>query len=144
LEAIFYFSASSKIIIILQRFTLNRNEKLKSSKIIQQLFKQGKSFSEFPLRIIYLESEDKKSNLQAAFSASSKNFKKATDRNRIKRLMRETYRLQKGTLIAILEEKQQSLAVFIIYTGKVLPQYRLLYEKMNVALDQLQKQVLKM
>ncbi len=82
--------------------------------------------------------EKKISHLQAAFSASSKNFKKATDRNRIKRLMREAYRLQKLTFDATLQEKQQHLAVFIIYTGKVLPEYKVLYEKMGIAVNRLQ------
>lgn len=75
--------------------------------------------------------------LQAGFGASSRNFKKAVDRNRIKRLSREAYRLQKQPLFDRLKEKGLSLAVFFIYTGKELPDYRTVTEKIGVALQKL-------
>jgi ribonuclease P protein component len=77
--------------------------------------------------------------LQAAFSVSSKNFKKAVDRNRIKRLMREVYRLQKTSLQNELEVKGKYLAVFIIYTANELPVYDNISEKMASALQYLEK-----
>jgi len=77
--------------------------------------------------------------LQAAFSVSSKNFKKAVDRNKIKRLMREAYRLQKSLLQSELEENQRNLAVFIIYTGNSLPEFESIFEKMGIALLRLEK-----
>ncbi len=89
-----------------QRFTFKPAEKLKSLKLIGQIFKEGKSFSHFPFRVVYLFSEKDKSFLRAAFSVSSRNFKKAVDRNRIKRLMREAYRLQKNSFQTKLEEKK--------------------------------------
>ena len=106
--------------------------------MIQELFKEGKSFSVFPLRILYLQTENKKFPLQAGFTVSSKNFKKAVDRNRIKRLMRETYRLQKNKLLSQLEDSHKSLAVFFVFTGKDLPEYDELYEKMRVGLERLE------
>jgi ribonuclease P protein component len=77
--------------------------------------------------------------LQATFSVSSKNFKKAVERNRIKRLMREAYRLQKSLLQNELEENQKNLAVFIIYTGNSLPEFENIFEKMGTAIQQLVK-----
>ena len=77
--------------------------------------------------------------MQAAFSVSSKNFKKAVDRNRIKRLMRETYRLQKFVLQSKLEENGHYLAIFIIYTGNPLPEFENIFEKMTTALHHLEK-----
>jgi RNase P protein component len=77
--------------------------------------------------------------LQAAFSVSTKNFKKAVERNRIKRIIREAYRLQKSLLQSELKETQQYLVVFIIYNGNTMPEYKDVYEKTGAALDRLQK-----
>ena len=87
--------------------------------------------------------EKKTDYLQAAFSVSIKNFKKAVERNRIKRLMREAYRLQKLPLKNKLEEQQQGLLVFIIYTDNKLPEYKIIYEKMGALLRRLEKAISK-
>ncbi|MEO6583853.1 MAG: ribonuclease P protein component, partial [Ferruginibacter sp.] len=81
----------------LQRYFFGRPDKLKSRKLIEQLFKTGRSFSNFPFRVVWLSKNDL-AHLQAGVGVSSRYFKKATDRNRIKRLIREAYRLQKNTL----------------------------------------------
>ena len=141
--AIFYFSRYtfqfSKYVIIKQRFTLKKEERLKSAKLIQQLSKEGKSFSHFPFRIIYIQAKQNHSHLQTAFSVSAKIFKKAVERNRIKRIMREAYRLQKFSLHSVLKENEKFLAVFIIYTGNEIPVYDYVYEKMGTALHRLEK-----
>lgn len=80
-----------------------------------------------------------KAVLQAGVGVSSRNFKKATDRNRIKRLMREAYRLQQGILQDHLTLHQRNLSVFFLYTGKELPPYDLLFEKMGLAIKRLIK-----
>ena len=89
--------------------------------------------------MIYAETESQLSHLQAAVSVSTRHFKKAVDRNRIKRLMRESYRLQKNNLQIVLEEKHLNLAVFFIYTGKELPEYTLIFEKIGSAIQKLEK-----
>jgi ribonuclease P protein component len=81
------------------------------------------------------------SPLQAGFGAGSRHFKKAVDRNRIKRLSREAYRLQKNPLLQRLEEKRLSLAVFFIYTGRELPDYATVTDKIGVALQKLIREI---
>ena len=124
-----------------QRYTLGKAEKLKSRKLIEQLFKTGKSFSNFPFRIVYtfVTGEKAQSGVQVGFSVSTKFFKKATDRNRIKRLMREGYRLQKNSFADAVKNNNKSIAVFFIYTGNELPEYDLVFEKIGLAIERLQK-----
>jgi ribonuclease P protein component len=81
------------------------------------------------------------SPLQAGFGASSRHFKKAVDRNRIKRLSREAYRLQKEPLLQRLKETERCMAVFFIYTGKDLPDYATVTQKIGVALQKLVKEI---
>ena len=123
-----------------QRYTLGKSDKLKSAKAIEQLFKEGKSFSAFPFRVLYLYPEAPASGyLQTAFSVSKKHFKKAVDRNRIKRLMREAWRLQKNVLASKINDNNKNLKVFIIYTGNELPEYDLIFEKTAVVIKRLIK-----
>ncbi len=138
-----------------QRYTLGKADRLKSAKLIEQLFKEGKTFSLFPFRVLYLYMEAPASSrlqstsrqteagasayLQTAFSVSKKYFKKAADRNRIKRLMREAWRLQKNSLSARTNEHNRNLRVFLIYTGNELPAYDLVFEKMTAVIKRLVK-----
>ena len=101
-----------------------KQEKLKSRKVVEDLFVRGKSQSIFPIRIFYKflpVQADEKTIMQAGVSVSKKNFRKAVDRNRIKRLLREAYRLQKNELVQVLKEQQKKGYVFFIYTHKELP-----------------------
>lgn len=122
-----------------QRYTLGKTEKLKSAKTIEQLFKEGKSFSVAPFRVIYLFKQEELAQLQTAFSVSKRHFKKATDRNRVKRLMREAWRLQKNELAQKITGAGKNFAVFIIYTGNELPEYHFVFEKTAAIIKRLTK-----
>jgi ribonuclease P protein component len=125
------------------KYTLGKTERLKSRKKIEELFKTGKSFSLFPFRVVYLyfEAPVASEQLQVGFSVSTRNFKKAVDRNRIKRLMKESYRLQKYVLQTALSSTTKTINVFFIFTDNKVPDYNLVFEKMTASIKRLQKMV---
>ena len=122
------------------RYFLKKTDRLKSRKEIEVLFAKGQSFSFFPFRILW-QTEENQLGLKTGFSASTKNFKKAVDRNKIKRLLREAYRLQKNELSEKLRLKQTGVNIFLIYTGKDIPTYELLYAKTGAILKKITKLV---
>jgi ribonuclease P protein component len=143
------------------RHTLPSVERLKSRKLIEALFRSGKTFSVFPFRVFYLWDDGAGQAaagpfpagqlragqplaggrppalqpVQVGVGAAKRNFKRAVDRNRIKRLLREGYRLQKELLDKPPVGK--GLRVFVLYTGKDLPEFPLVLEKMGVILKKL-------
>ena len=112
-------------------FTYPKNEKLKSKITIGLLFTEGKSVSKYPLRLVYnggTFGEGEK--IKIGVSVSKKYFKKAVDRNYFKRVLRETYRLNKHLLIDNLE---QPYSFMFFYQSKD----RLSYEEINTKTIQL-------
>jgi len=128
-----------KRLLITTKFTFKKEEKLKSRKLIEQLFASGKSFSVSPFRITYILSAKEAYILQSGFGTSAKKFKRAVERNRIKRLMREAYRLQKKSLNDTLQNRDRSMAAFFIYTGNTIDTYDVIYKAMQACLKKLEK-----
>ena len=121
-------------------YTYPRTEKLKSRKLIQQLFAEGKSVTASPVKCFYLVNPPELSEtLQTGVGASARNFKKAVHRNRIKRLLREAYRLNNQALHQKLEEKKIRVALFILFIGKELPTLPIIETAVQTALEKLRK-----
>ena len=99
--------------------TLGKSEKLKSRAVIERLFSEGKSAKKFPVKVIYLPLEDSEKS-RAAFAVPKRNFKLAVSRNRVKRQMREAYRLHKHLLIT---QQPQRYALLFLYISKEKPQF---------------------
>src|SRR6218665_1617637 len=96
-------------------FNYPKTEKLKSRKTIDILFSNGKSVSKYPLRLVYAEIQEQDETLKTGVSVSKKYFKKAVDRNYFKRVLRETYRLNKHLLLDNLNEKY---SIMLFYQTK--------------------------
>ncbi|NND06950.1 MAG: ribonuclease P protein component [Saprospiraceae bacterium] len=107
-----------------QRYTFGRNEKLKHRKDIGRLFEIGKTFAKYPIRALYtdrLETAD--TNTKCAFTVPKRSFKQAVIRNRLKRRMREAYRLHKHLLV-INTNQRHVFHLLFIYTGNEELPYR--------------------
>lgn len=98
--------------------------KLCSRKTIDRLFKEGKQLRAFPLSVYYLESENnEKVPFQVVISAPKRQFKRAHDRNYVKRLIKEVLRKEKQPLEDLLSASGKQLALFIVYTNKEVLTY---------------------
>lgn len=112
-------------------FTYPKNERLKSKTTIGLLFSEGKSVSKYPLRLVYCQAEENsEEKIKIGVSVSKKYFKKAVDRNYFKRVLRETYRLNKHLL---WDNVHQPYSLMFFYQTKD----RLTYEEINTKTVQL-------
>jgi len=141
-------------------FTFKKEERLSGKKLIDELFETGSSFFLQPFKIFFLEKEtalnpvrqshpggliEKKTfPVQVLISVPTKNFKRAVDRNKIKRLIRESYRLNKHVLYQALTgklftegEKNKQLIIAILYTSKTIESFNFIQEKLIVVLNKL-------
>jgi len=122
-----------------QQHTFSKSQRLKSRKKLQQVFAEGKSVRTPVVRLVYLTEKTDTPEVKCGVGLTTKYFKKAVDRNRIKRLLREAYRLQQHDLNRYAVASQLSFSLFILYTGKELPHYNAIYENVGVALQKLLK-----
>jgi len=107
------------------KFAYPKNEKLKSRKQIKKLFTEGFSLSKYPLRLVYLEAKKSENPFQISVSVSKKHFKRAVDRNYLKRILRETYRLNQYLL---KENRGKNYIFMFLYQSE----FRLTFKEINL------------
>lgn len=109
------------------QFTFTKDERLYAEKRIEALFAGGASFIAYPLRVVYItreiESESELPTVSILTSVSKKRFKRAVKRNRVKRLIREAYRLNKKELIDFAIQSGKSYDIAFLYLKSELPTY---------------------
>ena len=121
----------------MSRLTFGKDEKLCSKLVIDELFKSGKSFKAYPIRVIYKQLDESNTTAKVLISVPKKRFGKAVSRNRIKRLIREVYRLNKPTLIEKWQEDGKYFALAFVYIGNEIPEYADLNKTMLRILEEL-------
>lgn len=115
-------------------------ERLKQLKLIDQLFKEGTTIVAYPLRFLYLTfSPETFNQSKAAFSVPKRNYKRAVDRNLLKRRMREAYRLHKEEYYQFTEEIKLNYIGIFIYVGKEILPYSDIEKGINKVLSKWKK-----
>ncbi len=105
-----------------ERFLLPMKEKLKSKVLFEQLFNEGVHLKQFPLKLLYIKTTfDDSALLKLGVVAPKKKFKSAIKRNRIKRLLREAYRLNKHL---VFNNVEGNFAFLFLYLGNKMPNYK--------------------
>ncbi|WP_233188645.1 ribonuclease P protein component [Tenacibaculum sp. SG-28] len=123
----------------MMKLSLGKEERLKSKKLIGNLYAEGKSIKVFPLRMVYLQTEHTSTYpAQVGVSVPKRNFKRAVDRNRIKRLLRECYRKEKSL---VYNEISKPYVFMISYLAKEEWSYGDLEAKMIKLLNTFVKEV---
>ncbi len=125
-----------------QRFTLSKEERLSRKKIIETLHDKGKSIKT-PAIILVYQVTDLPTDFpaQVMFAASKRLYKRAHDRNRIKRLLREGYRKQKHIVYSSLDERQKQAALLFIFTGRQLPNAAYIHGKISELLFRFNQEI---
>ncbi|MDM8338994.1 ribonuclease P protein component [Mediterranea massiliensis] len=123
--------------------SLHKTERLDKKKLIEKLFGGGaRSFSVFPLRVVYLALDNVQDEHAAILvSVSKRRFKRAVKRNRVKRQIREAYRLNKQPLLQTLKEHNLHIAIAFIYLSDELTDSSLITERMKTALSRISEQL---
>ena len=124
-------------------FNLPKKERLCSKRQIEELFQHGSRFWLFPFSVTWMEVEttDDSSPVKLLFSVSKRRFKHAVDRNRVKRLMRESYRLNKMPLHEALTSHNRSLLVAVSYGHQQILDFTTMKQRMAQLVERLVREM---
>jgi len=121
-----------------------KSERLCSKKDIQSLFEQGNSFGVYPFRLIWLKIDDETNDLaRIVVSIPKRRFKRAVKRNLLRRRIKESYRLRKGTFYEELTQLNTRVNFVVIYTGDKVMSYHELDRKITSLLARFLKEIIK-
>ena len=123
-------------------FTLTKKERITGKNKIDNLFTNGKSFLKYPLKIVYIECEsDSEYPASILISVPKKRLKLAFKRNKIKRLIREAYRLNKNTIVNDLLCSEKQINIAFVYVKDDLTNYETIERSMRKVLNELAVQL---
>lgn len=119
--------------------TFSKDERLCSKIIIDKLFAEGKTVYYYPLRFVYLsfENQEEKYPIKVIFSVPKRSFKKAVDRNLIRRRIREAYRLEKNSFYEPFIRNKKNIALMVIYTNKDIIDYQSIKKSLQKGMKKL-------
>ena len=119
----------------------SKEDRLCSSRRIETLFSEGERLYEFPIKAIWQEDDTLRSTVKLAISVPKKRLSKASQRNHIKRLIREAYRKQKSLLTEKLLEENKSIKLMLVYTLPRILSFNEIEDKISVTLQRLADEV---
>ena len=117
-------------------------ERIKSKIVLEELYQKGESLNHFPFRLKFMRHNfEDGTKVKIAISVPKRNVRKAVKRNRLKRQIKEAYRLNKSSLLSQFEAEAKGLALFLIYTGKQDQDYHFIEAKLIELLKKLQSKL---
>lgn len=124
----------------LKDFSFGKNYKLCSRRVVDELFEKGNIIKQYPLRLLHIKNPahfNEDTAFQIVISVPKKKIRKAHDRNKVKRMLREQVRINKHHIEQLLHKNKEKLALFLIYSESTILDYPILERKTKKIFQQL-------